>query len=228
VTMPGLDLAALGLLLAAAVATVVVVFAVTLVVARATGRHSVVDVTWGVGVVVVAVVSFVLSAVLGVGDVVVRATVLFLVAVWGLCLALYIGLRNRGKGEDPRYAAMLGDAHPPGAVTGTVLRKVYLPQAAVMVVVSLPVLAAMVRNSTVLGAVVAGAALWLVGFVFESVGDAQLAAFRADPGRSGVLDTGLWRYTRHPNYFGDACVWWGSSSSRRGTRSRSSPPSARC
>jgi steroid 5-alpha reductase family enzyme len=207
--MPGLDLAAFGLLLAAAVATVVVVFAVTLVVARATGRHSVVDVTWGVGFVVVAVVSFVLSAVLGVGDVVVRATVLFLVAVWGLRLALYIGLRNRGKGEDPRYAAMLGDAHPPGAVTGTVLRKVYLPQAAVMVVVSLPVLAAMVRSSTVLGAVVAGAALWLVGFVFESVGDAQLAAFRADPGRSGVLDTGLWRYTRHPNYFGDACVWWG-------------------
>jgi steroid 5-alpha reductase family enzyme len=94
-------------------------------------------------------------------------------------------------------------------VTGTVLRKVYLPQAAVMVVVSLPVLAAMVRGSTVLGVLVAGAALWLVGFVFESVGDAQLAAFKADPGRSGVLDTGLWRYTRHPNYFGDACVWWG-------------------
>jgi steroid 5-alpha reductase family enzyme len=203
------DLAAFGVLLAGAAATVVVVFAVTLLVARATGHHSVVDVAWGLGFVVIAAVSFALSGVLGAGDGVVRATVLLLVAVWGLRLAIYIGRRNRGKGEDPRYAAMLGDDHPPGAVTGTVLRKVYLPQAGVMLVVSLPVLAAMVRGSTVLAVVVAGVALWLVGFVFESVGDAQLAAFKADPARSGVLDTGLWRYTRHPNYFGDACVWWG-------------------
>ncbi|MEJ2890698.1 DUF1295 domain-containing protein [Actinomycetospora aeridis] len=204
------DLAAFGLLLVGAVATVVVAFALTLVVARATGRHSVVDVTWGLGFVAVAVVAYLVSGVLGVGDTVVRTVTLALVAVWGLRLGIYIGLRNRGKGEDPRYAAMLGDDHAPGAVTTTVLRRVYLPQAGVMLVVSLPVLAAMVRASTVTAVVVVGVVLWLVGFVFESVGDAQLAAFKADPGNKGkVLDTGLWRYTRHPNYFGDACVWWG-------------------
>ena len=57
---------------------------------------------------------------------------------------------------------------------------------------------------------VLGVAVWAVGLAFEAVGDAQLARFRADPANKGrVLDTGLWRYTRHPNYFGDACVWWG-------------------
>ncbi|MHC1563113.1 DUF1295 domain-containing protein [Actinomycetospora sp. C-140] len=204
------DLAAFGLLLVGAVATVVVAFALTLVVARATGRHSVVDVTWGLGFVAVAVVAYVVSGVLGVGDTLVRTVALALVAVWGLRLGLYIGWRNRGKGEDPRYAEMLGDDHAPGAVTATVLRKVYLPQAGVMLVVSLPVLAAMVRASTVLAVVVLGALLWLIGFVFESVGDTQLAAFKADPDNKGkILDSGLWRYTRHPNYFGDACVWWG-------------------
>jgi steroid 5-alpha reductase family enzyme len=204
------DLTAFGLLLAAALVTVVVAFALTLVVARATGRHSVVDVTWGLGFVAVALVAYLLSGVLGTGDAGVRAVVLALVALWGLRLAIYIVWRNRGKGEDPRYAEMLGDDHAPGAVTATVLRKVYLPQAGVMLVVSLPVLAAMVRTSTVLPVVLVGAVLWLVGVVCEGVGDAQLAAFKADPANKGrILDTGLWRYTRHPNYFGDACVWWG-------------------
>ena len=204
------DLGAFGLLLVGAVATVVAAFSVTLAVARATGRHSVVDVTWGLGFVAVAVVAYLISGVLGVGDAGVRSVVLALVAAWGLRLAIYIGWRNRGKGEDPRYAEMLGDEHAPGAVTATVLRKVYLPQAGVMLVVSLPVLAAMVRASAVTAVVVLGIALWLVGFAFESVGDAQLAAFKADPDNKGkVLDSGLWRYTRHPNYFGDACVWWG-------------------
>lgn len=207
---PALDLAVFGLLLAGAAVTVVVAFAVTLVVARASGRHAVVDVTWGLGFVAVAAVAYVISGVLGAGDAVVRTVALALVAVWGLRLALYLGWRNRGRGEDPRYAAMLGDDHPPGAVTPTVLRKVYLPQAGVMLVVSLPVLAAMVRSSTVTAVVVVGTLLWLLGFVFETVGDGQLAAFKADPANGGkVLDSGLWRYTRHPNYFGDACVWWG-------------------
>ena len=204
------DPAALGMLLAGAGGGGGAAFSVTLAVARATGRHSVVDVTWGLGFVAVAVVAYVISGVTGVGDAGVRTVVLALVAVWGLRLALYIGWRNHGQGEDPRYAAMLGDDHAPGAVTSTVLRRVYLPQAGVMLVVSLPVLAAMVRMSTVLPVVIAGVVLWLVGFVFESVGDAQLMAFKADPDNQGkILDTGLWRWTRHPNYFGDACVWWG-------------------
>lgn len=205
-----MNLAAFGILVAAAAVTVVLAFGVTLVVARVAGRHSVVDVTWGLGFVVVAVVMFVVSGALGAGSTAVRVTTLVLVALWGLRLAGFIGWRNHGRGEDPRYAAMLGDDHPPGAVTSTVVRKVYVPQALVMLVVSLPVLAAMVRTSTVTAVLVVGVVVWLVGFSFESVGDAQLARFKADPANKGrILDSGLWRYTRHPNYFGDACVWWG-------------------
>ncbi|HEY2223087.1 DUF1295 domain-containing protein [Actinomycetospora sp.] len=202
--------AAAGILLAVAVGVVVVTFAVTLVIARVVGKHSIVDVTWGLGFVLVAVAVYVASGVLGTGNPTVRLVALALPVVWGLRLAIYIGWRNHGKGEDPRYAAMLGDGHAPGAITGTVLRKVYLPQAGVMIVVVLPVIAAMVRASVVLPVLVLGAAVWLVGFVFESVGDAQLARFKANPATKGtVLDSGLWRYTRHPNYFGDFCVWWG-------------------
>jgi hypothetical protein len=114
---PAFDLATLGLLIGGAVVTVVAVFAATLGVARAAGRHGVVDVAWGLGFVAVTAVAFVVTGVLGVGDTVVRTTVLALVAVWGLRLAVHIGRRNHGKGEDPRYAEMLGDDHPPGAVT---------------------------------------------------------------------------------------------------------------
>ena len=207
---PSFDWAAFGVLVAVTVGVVVVTFAVTLVVARAVGQHSVVDVTWGLGFVLVAVAAYVVSGALGTGNPAVRVVALVLPAVWGLRLAGYIGWRNRGKGEDPRYAEMLGDDHPAGALTTTVLRKVYLPQAGVMMVVSLPVLAAMVRASTVTAVLVIGAAVWLVGFLCESIGDAQLARFKADPDNKGkILESGLWRYTRHPNYFGDLCVWWG-------------------
>jgi steroid 5-alpha reductase family enzyme len=202
--------AAAGILLAVAVGVVVITFTATLVVARVVGRHSIVDVTWGLGFVLIAVAAYVVSGALGVGNDLVRLVALLLPVVWGLRLAIYIGWRNHGKGEDPRYAAMLGDDHPPGATTAHVLRKVYLPQAGVMLVVVLPVLAAMVRTSTVPAVVIIGVVVWLVGFGFESVGDAQLARFKANPENKGkVLDSGLWRYTRHPNYFGDFCVWWG-------------------
>ncbi|MDL5156463.1 DUF1295 domain-containing protein [Actinomycetospora termitidis] len=204
------DWAAAGILLAVAAGVVVVTFAVTLLLARAMGRHSIVDVTWGLGFALIAVAAYVTSGLLGVGNDAVRLVALLLPVIWGLRLGGYIAWRNHGKGEDPRYTAMLGEDHPPGAITWTVVRKVYLTQAGVQLVVVLPVLAAMVRDSTVSAVLILGALVWLVGFFFESVGDAQLARFKADPRNKGkVLDSGLWRYTRHPNYFGDFCVWWG-------------------
>lgn len=204
------DWGAAGILLAVAVGVVVVTFAATLLVARAVGKHSVVDVTWGLGFALIAVSAYVTSGLLGVGNDTVRLVALLLPVIWGLRLAIYIGWRNHGKGEDPRYSEMLGEDHPPGATTWTVVRKVYLTQAGVQLVVVLPVLAAMVRASTVSVLLVLGALVWLVGFFFESVGDAQLARFKANPDNKGkILDSGLWRLTRHPNYFGDFCVWWG-------------------
>jgi steroid 5-alpha reductase family enzyme len=134
--------------------------------------------------------------------------VITLVALWSIRLAAYITWRNHGQGEDFRYRKMRADNDP-----GFAFKSLYIVfglQAALAWVISLPLLAAM-GSSAPLGALdAAGAALWLVGMVFEAGGDWQLSRFKSDPASRGkVLDTGLWRYTRHPNYFGDFCVWWG-------------------
>jgi len=123
-------------------------------------------------------------------------------------LAVHIGLRSRGHGEDPRYVELLAKA--PGNPQLFARRRIYLTQGVVMWFVSLPVQVAMFEQGEANLVTWLGLLLWLVGFTFESVGDWQLTRFRNDPASQGqVLDTGLWRYTRHPNYFGDACVWWG-------------------
>lgn len=170
-------------------------------------NHSLVDIFWGPGFVLVAVISYLASAHAG-GDPIRRAVVLALTAIWGLRLAGYLAKRNIGHGQDPRYTALLSRCE--GGFVGYVLRTVYLPQAAVMYVVSLPVQIAMYERNPlgILGA--AGVVVWTVGFLFETVGDAQLARFKNDPANTGlVMDRGLWAWTRHPNYFGDVCVWTG-------------------
>ena len=187
---------------------VVVLLGATFLLALRLGRHAVVDVTWGLGFVAIAGTAYALSA--GEGDDVRRLLVLVLTAAWGVRLAVHIGMRSRGQGEDPRYAELMADAH--GNPNAFAFRKIYLTQGAVMWFVSLPVQVAGFETPGPNLLTWVGVAVWLVGFVFETVGDAQLTRFRNDPASKGaVLDTGLWRYTRHPNYFGDACVWWGLS-----------------
>lgn len=168
------------------------------------GRHSVVDVAWGPGFVLVAVV----SALTATGDPARAWLLLGLTAVWGLRLAVHIGRRGRGKGEDPRYERLLSRA--PGHPQFYALRVVYLLQGALVWLIALPLQVA-VHAVAPLGWLAAlGTAVWLTGFVIESVGDAQLARFKRDPANQGrIMDRGLWAWTRHPNYFGDACVWWG-------------------
>ena len=165
---------------------------------------SIVDIFWGPGFVLVAWITFLV----GTDEPGRRITlVVLLVTVWGLRLGGYLAWRNVGKGEDFRYRSMRrrhGDRFwlvSLGTVFGL--------QGVLMFVVSLPVQAA--TTSAPLGLLDAlGVAAWLSGFFFETVGDAQLARFKADPANEGqVMDEGLWRYTRHPNYFGDFCVWWG-------------------
>ncbi|HQR30283.1 MAG TPA: DUF1295 domain-containing protein [Anaeromyxobacteraceae bacterium] len=167
---------------------------------------SIADVFWGPGFVVVALVSAWLSPPSG------RATLLVvLTAAWGLRLAFHIGTRwRKKKEEDRRYQAMRagwGDRFPLVS-----LFTVFLLQGALLWVVSLPLQAgAAMGASRPLGIADAlGTLVFAVGLGFEAVGDAQLARFLADPSNRGkVMQTGLWRYTRHPNYFGDALVWWG-------------------
>lgn len=185
---------------------VLALMAITLAVALGLGRHAVVDVSWGLGFVAIAATSFLLGG----GDAGRRLLVLAMTAIWGLRLAAHIARRSRGKGEDPRYDEMLGRA--PANRTAYAIRNVYLTQGAVMWFVSLPVQVATFEPAAPGWIAWAGVALWAVGLFFEAVGDWQLDRFRGDPASEGrVLDTGLWRYTRHPNYFGDACVWWGLS-----------------
>jgi steroid 5-alpha reductase family enzyme len=136
------------------------------------------------------------------------ALLLVLVSLWALRLSLYITRRNRGEGEDRRYRAIRRKHEP-----GFGLKSLYLVfglQGVLAWLISLPLLAASTSTSDLGLLDLAAAVLWLVGFGFETVADAQLTAFRADPNnRNRVLDRGLWRYTRHPNYFGECLIWWG-------------------
>lgn len=134
-----------------------------------------------------------------------------LVSVWGVRLSGYIAWRNRGRGEDRRYAAMRERHGRRFAVRS--LFTVFLLQALLLWVIAFPLFAATRGEWSGAAAVplgAAGSAVWFAGFLFETVGDFQLARFKRDPANRGrVLDRGLWRYTRHPNYFGDMLVWWG-------------------
>lgn len=133
--------------------------------------------------------------------------VLALVTIWSLRLSIYITARNWGEGEDYRYQTIRANNEPGFAFKS--LYMVFGLQGLLAWLIALPLLPAITAQAelTVLDAV--AALLWLVGFVFEAGGDYQLARFKRNPDNKGrVLDTGLWRLTRHPNYFGDFCVWW--------------------
>jgi steroid 5-alpha reductase family enzyme len=167
---------------------------------------SLVDRVWGLGFVLVVWT----YATLGDGATPRTWLVVALVTVWGLRLSLYLTRRNWGRGEDPRYARLRVRA--PESFPITSLFRIYWLQAVAAWVVSLPLVAATTRPTpaTIGWIGITGTVIWAVGFGFEAVGDRQLSRFLADPDNRGkVLDRGLWRHTRHPNYFGDALVWWG-------------------
>jgi steroid 5-alpha reductase family enzyme len=178
--------------LALGLAAAVVVMTVTALVSRRVGKVAVVDIAWGLVFVAIAWTvavarpdahSWLLAG---------------LVTVWGGRLAWHVFRRSRGHGEDPRYAEMLGDAG-----WWTVVRRVFATQGVVMVAGD---------QSVVWWPLVwVGVAVWAVGLFFETVGDAQLAAYRSRPReeRPPVMDQGLWGWTRHPTSFVDGCVWWG-------------------
>jgi len=198
----GLNLAVVA---GASLLAVIVVFGVTFVVGRRIGRYNVVDLSWGLGFVAVAGA----AGLVGTGDSFRRLLLFSLAAVWGLRLAWHMFNKSLGKGEDPRYRDILrGDFS-----ARNVIRRVFLVQAAAVWVISLPLQlsAALGPTPPSLTAVMwVGLAVWFGGLFFEAVGDFQLKMFKLDPKNRGVvMDTGLWAWTRHPNYFGDACVWWG-------------------
>jgi steroid 5-alpha reductase family enzyme len=129
-------------------------------------------------------------------------------AAWAVRLCLYITWRNWGHGEDRRYQAIRARNQPNFGFRSLYL--VFALQAVLAWIVSAPFLPGMLAARSLGVLDVLGVALALFGIFFEAIGDAQMARFRSDPKNAGqVMDRGLWRYTRHPNYFGEACVWWG-------------------
>jgi steroid 5-alpha reductase family enzyme len=170
-------------------------------------NSSIVDIFWGTGFVISAWVYFAMAPD---GFLPRKLLLSILTTVWGLRLSLYILWRNWGKGEDFRYQVWRREAGT--AWWWRSFFKVFLLQGILMWIISAPLLAAQFYYSpghlTVLDFL--GAFGWLVGFFFEAVGDLQLARFKADPANKGkVMERGVWRYTRHPNYFGDSAQWWG-------------------
>jgi len=205
-------LAATGLLLTSGygftggLVVAAVAFSILWLVSLALENASIVDIFWGPGFILVGAYYAVTVS----GAPTQRGLlVLGLVTVWGLRLALHIGIRNAGAGEDFRYRKWREEA-------GTnfwwiSLFKVFLLQAVVLWIVSSPLLPAQLgggESLTMLDAL--GIALWIFGFLFETVADWQLQRFKKNPDTSGqVMRSGLWSVTRHPNYFGEAVLWWG-------------------
>lgn len=167
---------------------------------------SIADTFWGVGFVLVAWITFFGAD----GYLGRKLLITFTVTAWGLRLALHIGSRSRGKAEDRRYQAWRKQY---GAKFWWVsLFTVFLLQGALLWVISLGAQVGQwsPKPDRFIWLDVAGFLVWVVGFFFEAVGDYQLAAFKANPANRGrVMNQGLWRYTRHPNYFGECLMWWG-------------------
>lgn len=167
---------------------------------------SMIDAFWGLGFVLIAWISYAV----GEGDGARNQLIAWLVTIWGVRLALHLFIRWLRVGPDHRYVAMLSNTKINRHLYA--LTHVFLLQAVLILIVALPVQmgATAVEEASTGPLHYAGVTLWAFGFLFETVGDYQLHRFRSNPENYDLtLRTGLWRYTRHPNYFGDLCVWWG-------------------
>jgi len=175
------------------------------VLAQALRNNGIVDAAWGPGFIVLTAALWSRTGALDPVQTLMTAAVV----LWGLRLAVHIALRNWGRPEDFRYAAMRKRWGRAAAVKAFFF--VFMLQGLIMLVVSLPITVVFAAPARPHGALdVVGAALFLAGFLFETVGDAQLNLHRHDPANKGRLMTsGLWSVTRHPNYFGEALLWWG-------------------
>jgi steroid 5-alpha reductase family enzyme len=168
---------------------------------------SIVDLFWGTGFVILAAYYFWNTA----GWETRKMLILALATIWGLRLSIYLSWRNTGKGEDFRYR-QFRRKYGEHRYWWVSFFQVFLLQGVLMWLISAPLLGAQIygANARLNLLDLLGVLLWLTGFIFEAGGDYQMARFKADPANKGkVMATGFWKYTRHPNYFGDACVWWG-------------------
>ena len=188
-----------------AVASVLMYMLLWFIVSLVLRRNDVADVAWGGGFIVAAVAALASS-----GVTTSRALlVIALVIIWGLRLLLHIGFRNRGKGEDARYRKWREEWGKNATLRS--FFQIYILQGVLLLVISLPDIRSITATDSPLGLVdLLGAIVWLTGFLFEAISDWQLLQFKKDRANKGkVISTGLWRYSCHPNYFGEVTLWWG-------------------
>jgi len=167
---------------------------------------TIVDSLWGLGFVLIAWLTFGMTD----GFVGRRLLITLLVTAWGLRLIIHLSIRNWGNGEDPRYAAWRKESGDRFWLVSLI--KVFILQSIFLWIIALALQWGQIATqpTTLTWLDYSGLGLWTVGFFFEAVGDWQLARFKADPDQRGkVMNTGLWAYSRHPNYFGESLVWWG-------------------
>ena len=179
-------------------------FAAVFEIGRRRRKHDVIDIYWGMGFVLSGLVSWLLGPKSAVGTL-----MLALVAVWGLRLTIHLAVRNSGQPEDARYRAMR-DKWPDG-FERTMFFRIYLLQFGLNALVGFPLVYTNLQNGGPADALTwLGVSVWVIGFAFETIGDEQLRRFKRDARNQGrLMTTGLWSLTRHPNYFGEAVLWWG-------------------
>lgn len=179
-------------------------FVLTFFLAVILRNNSIVDTAWGLGFVIIALLSFTLF-----DPTLVSTLVLIYVLLWGIRLAWHITLRNWGRGEDFRYAKWRADWGNHWVIRSFV--QVFLLQWLLMQLVSIPIVLSMAGRLDINPWLLyTGILIWLLGFYFEAVGDYQLSQFKKIKANAGkIMTKGLWSWTRHPNYFGEATLWWG-------------------
>lgn len=182
--------------------TTLFLFIITFLVAVLIRNNSIIDILWGIGFVVIASIIYSLAPTLS------TRIILIMVGFWGIRLASHIFARNLGKSEDFRYANWRKQWGSSWVIRAFI--QVYLLQWVLMQLVSLPIVLNLGSLTPKTWKILLGVSIWLIGFYFEALGDYQLTVFKSKPtSRGKLMTTGLWRYTRHPNYFGEATLWWG-------------------
>jgi steroid 5-alpha reductase family enzyme len=204
VTPLALSLTGPGVVLPLAAAAVAVLMLAVWLLSIRRQDVSIIDPVWGPALALAGVV----AAIAGDGDSGRRWLLAAMVLAWGARLGIHLAIRKAHEPEEDRRYAKMREVHENFNLWSLVW--IFGSQGLLVLIVSLPLQAASQGSPSLGLLVVPGVVVWAVGLAFETIGDAQLRAFKADPSSKGqVMDKGLWHYTRHPNYFGDACVWWG-------------------
>ncbi len=183
-----------------------ILFLITFFIGKANNKHDFLDIVWGLGFIVSAIISFVISS----NKSVVTAIMTLLVILWGIRLSLHIGKRNINKKEDFRYIKYRQE-YKGKHFDLYFFFKMYVFQFILNVIIGFEVVYSNINGvSKFTTLTLIGIIIWIIGFIFESVGDYQLKVFKKNPANKGkLMNSGLWQYTRHPNYFGEATMWWG-------------------